>query len=42
MSCDLPVALNIAHRFLDARIEEGRGDRVALRLDDRDLTCTSA
>jgi benzoate-CoA ligase family protein len=30
--------LNIAHWFLDARIEEGRGDRVALRLDDRDLT----
>jgi benzoate-CoA ligase family protein len=26
-------SLNIAHYFLDARIEEGRGDRVALRTD---------
>lgn len=38
MSCELPVELNIAHRFLDARIEEGRGDRVALRVDERNLT----
>ena len=30
--------MNIAHRFLDARLEEGRGDRVALRLPDRHLT----
>jgi benzoate-CoA ligase len=38
MSFELPVELNIAHRFLDARIDEGRGDRVALRLEDRELT----
>ena len=38
MSCELPVDLNIAYRFLDARIDEGRGDRIALRLDDRELT----
>ncbi len=38
MSFELPVELNIAHRFLDARIEEGLADRVALRLADRVLT----
>ncbi|MEE8138320.1 MAG: AMP-binding protein, partial [Thermoanaerobaculia bacterium] len=29
---------NIADYFLDERLREGRGDRVALRLDDRELT----
>lgn len=38
MSCKLPVELNIAHRFLDARIEEGRGERIALRLADGEWT----
>jgi benzoate-CoA ligase family protein len=38
MGSKLPVELNIAHRFLDARIEEGRGDRVALRLDGGELS----
>lgn len=31
-------ALNIADAFLAARLREGRGDRIALRLADRDLT----
>ncbi|MGH8886832.1 MAG: benzoate-CoA ligase family protein [Egibacteraceae bacterium] len=31
-------SLNIADVFLAARLREGRGDRVALRLADRDLT----
>lgn len=34
----LPEFLNIADYFLDARVSEGRGDRIALRLDDRQLT----
>ena len=34
----LPESLNIADRFLDERVAEGRGDRIALRLDDGDLT----
>ena len=34
----LPEALNIADRFLDQRIIEGRGDRIALRLEDGDMT----
>lgn len=38
MGCELPEELNIAYRFLDARIEEGHGDRIALRLDNRNLT----
>ena len=38
MSVDLPERLNMAQYFLDARIEEGRGDRVALRLPDRTTT----
>ena len=38
MDRDLPEFLNIAQRFLDARVEEGRGDRVALRLDESELT----
>lgn len=35
---DLPERLNIADRFLDARIREGRGDRAALRTDAGTLT----
>jgi benzoate-CoA ligase family protein len=35
---DLPERLNIAHRFLDARVAEGRGDRVALRTPEGELT----
>ena len=38
MGTELPFKLNIAHRFLDARIEEGCGERVALRREDRELT----
>jgi acyl-coenzyme A synthetase/AMP-(fatty) acid ligase len=30
--------LNIAELFLDARIDEGAGDRIALRLDEGVLT----
>jgi benzoate-CoA ligase family protein len=30
---DLPERLNIAERFLDARVREGRGERAALRTD---------
>jgi benzoate-CoA ligase family protein len=30
---DLPERLNIAERFLDARVREGRGDRAALHTD---------
>ncbi len=35
---DPPERFNIADYFLDARVREGRGERVALRLDDRELT----
>ena len=35
---DLPERLNIADRFLDARIREGRGDRTALRSDEGTLS----
>jgi benzoate-CoA ligase family protein len=35
---DPPERFNIADYFLDDRIREGRGDRVALRLADRQLT----
>ncbi len=35
---DLPERLNIADRFLDARIREGRGDRPALLTDSGTLT----
>ncbi len=38
MSVDLPEQLNMAEYFLDRRISEGRGDRVALRLPEGDLT----
>lgn len=33
-----PEEFNIADYFLDARVREGRGDRVALRTDDGDWT----
>lgn len=33
-----PEQLNIADYFLDARIREGRGERIALRTDQGDLT----
>ncbi len=34
----LPDDVNIARRFLTDRVREGRGDRIALRLDDGPLT----
>src|SRR5688572_7625621 len=33
-----PAAFNIADYFLSGRLSEGRGDSVALRLDDRNVT----
>jgi benzoate-CoA ligase family protein len=33
-----PERFNMAHYFLDARIEEGRGDRIAILHDDQALT----
>ncbi|MEM7351882.1 MAG: benzoate-CoA ligase family protein [Acidobacteriota bacterium] len=33
-----PEAFNLADYLLDQRVREGRGDRIALRLDDRELT----
>ncbi len=38
MPFDPPEQFNIADYFLDARVREGRGDRVALRTDDRAFT----
>ena len=38
MSYTPPERLNIAQYFLDRRIGEGRGERIAIRLDDRSLT----
>ncbi len=38
MTFDPPEQLNLADWLLDARVREGRGERVALRLDDRTLT----
>lgn len=38
MTFDPPERLNIADWFLDARVTEGRGESVAVRLDDRELT----
>ncbi len=35
---DWPERFNIADYFLDERVREGRGNRIALRLDDGDLT----
>ena len=37
MTFEPPEAFNIADHFLVARLREGQGDRVALRLDDRTL-----
>lgn len=33
-----PEQLNLADWLLDARVREGKGDRIALRLPDRELT----
>lgn len=38
MNVELPEKLNIADRFLDERVREGRGDRVALIAGDRRLS----
>ena len=38
MSHEIPEHLNLAAWLLDARVEEGRGERVALRLPDRELS----
>jgi benzoate-CoA ligase family protein len=38
MAVDLPTQLNIDERFLGARLEEGKGDSEALRLDTGSLT----
>ncbi|MGB6364153.1 MAG: AMP-binding protein, partial [Thermoanaerobaculia bacterium] len=38
MSFRPPERFNIADYFLDQRVAEGRGDRIALRLDDRQMT----
>ena len=38
MSFQPPEIFNIADYFLDQRVREGGGDRIALRLDDRYLT----
>lgn len=38
MSFRPPERFNIADYFLDQRVKEGRGDRIALRLDDRQMT----
>ncbi len=38
MSYTPPERLNIAQYFLDRRIDEGRGERIAIRLSDRDPT----
>ena len=35
---EIPESFNLADWLLDARVREGRGDRVALRLPDRELT----
>jgi acyl-CoA synthetase (AMP-forming)/AMP-acid ligase II len=38
MSFDPPEALNLADYFLEARLREGKGERVALLCGDRRLT----
>jgi len=38
MTADYPEEFNIADYFLDARIQEGRGERIALRTDTGDHT----
>jgi benzoate-CoA ligase family protein len=35
---DVPESFNLADWLLDARVREGRGERVALRLPDREVT----
>ena len=35
---EIPEWLNLADWLLDARLHEGRGDRIALRLRERELT----
>ncbi len=35
---ETPETLNLADYYLDQRVAEGRGDRIALRLEDRELT----
>ncbi|MGE3634662.1 MAG: AMP-binding protein, partial [Sandaracinaceae bacterium] len=35
---ELPVRLNMADYFLDARVREGKGDRVAVRVGDDSWT----
>ncbi len=37
-SLNLPELLNCADHFVDRHVREGRGDRVAVRCDDRSLT----
>ena len=37
-SFEPPESFNLADYFLEGRIREGRGERIALRLSDRDLT----
>ena len=34
----LPETLNIAHRFLDQRLDDGDGDRIALRIGEKTFT----
>ena len=38
LSFEPPEAFNLADWLLDARVREGMGERVALRLDGGDLT----
>ena len=38
MHFEPPATFNIADYFLDERIRDGQGDRIALRLDNRELT----
>lgn len=38
MPFDPPEQFNIVDHFLDARVREGRGERVAIRMDDRTYT----
>ena len=38
MPFEPPEEFNIADWFLDARVREGRGDRVALRTDEQSWT----
>ena len=38
MTVEIPERLNLAAHFLDAHVDEGRGDRVALRTDEGNTT----